>query len=934
MDESNINTIQINIDEKIRHIKVQLEYDIDNNNSEIEDLNRYYIYRDNDNEIIDGVNGLNLFNNISLFGSRPKNILFLNDSHEFNKTYKDTDIYISRYNIYNNMKKEIYSLNISNEDTLRYIRELTNFINDKLYKKITVDLFNNEIISVDELLYYITTNTKECYDIFIENRILDLENITNYGSFMILTDNIFFNCGNKLIYNQAESNIINDANIENRICNFNSRYHRADIRNLLIHTDIVNVYYVDKSSDSIYIDDTLFYEIVDLYLNFLFKEGNDEKEKNLFLNKNLKHLSKSNTRYNIKNLFEFYEKSKKDIIKQYNKSIFKTKITINKLKKIIKLVTLPEKFIKEIGFSPQSKYYDFLNLELTSLIMNLYSLFRMFIDDWHIDSSKKTRVNLSDSCNNLNYPKNIIFFAGGAHNHWLINFINKCMSDIYDMSDMSIYSHDKNNYLSLDTDKFLKLKEYLTLINTTQEYLDCEKEMNYTSIEEFYNYNDIYLRLLNKYIEYNIIESINFIIDFNELTDFNTKLNKKSKLSDDDLNILNDYLNNIQIITNKIYKLSNSNIYNYYRLLFINIKNLFIINNVINDKVNDDYVVINDIDNDYFINTDIIDYDNLLIYYNELNNLNVFLSSPHNILEYLLYNNYKLDNKLIRNLEYQFSNILKLQIFLYDLYKYLLNNIQESLTDLKGINNYKSLKNYSLDDILIILYKLIKNICSIFHDDITDYFYNNLVIYVNNLILLICFENKSEDLSFYCKKENSINKKEIHKYFYIGLDINKLYEPSNNIIKFFREKYNILIIDINQDILYYEDNIEKYKSSIEIDMDILTNIDEHLTKLHNYLDNVYIYINDDLKYKINNTILILCYIYDNLSNDKSDLIKFTPKCNGSDDMHINIPFDTMYEYYKNNEDISLLYNDEEYIEDEDDLSDIIKSNKLQKYLDI
>ena len=43
---------------------------------------------------------------------------------------------------------------------------------------------------------------------------------------------------------------------------------------------------------------------------------------------------------------------------------------------------------------------------------------------------------------------------------------------------------------------------------------------------------------------------------------------------------------------------------------------------------------------------------------------------------------------------------------------------------------------------------------------------------------------------------------------------------------------------------------------------------------------------------------------------------------------------TLLVYYKNNEDISLLYNDEEYIEDEDDLSDIIKSNKLQKYLDI
>ena len=932
------------IEEKIRRIKENLESSITVhiNKLEIEYINP------TEDIIIDGIQGFKLFDNISLFGSNPKNILFLNDSHDFKYTYRN--VYTFRCYIYNNTKKEINKLDTSNEDKIKYIRELINFINDKLYKEITQDLFLKKIISVDELLYYLATNVNECYDIFIENDILNLKSNIQYSSFLSLCDYIFLNCGDKLIYDENKLDIIKDINITNieennaqRLCNFNCRYHRSDIRTRILGDNLIKIYYTNISDDSIYVDDSTFYQTIHLYLEYLFKENDDEIQKKKFFDKNLEHInSKSKLNYDIDMLFTFYEKSKKDIIKQYNKSIFKTKITIEKLKEIIKSITLLERFKDELPFSFQNKFYDFLNIELTSLTMNLYSLFRLFINDWHIDSKKKTRLNLSDSCNNLNYPKYIIYFAGNYHNNWLSNFINKSLSmvnmfgtiDLY-IHDMSYMSHDitysltndQLNFIPLSQEKYIMLKENLTLIKTTQEYLNLYNSssstlhIDYKTIQEFYNLNNICIKLINKYIEYKIFNSVDllnkFEIDFVLLLDINNKINSFKILNEFEIEKLNEYLIYIKKIENIfiINKENNKNINNeinkiinnFINKLTININNIKIINNfIINNEINE----INEInDINYFVNKDIINYDELLSFYNIINvNLNVCLSSPKNIINNLYIHDFILIKDLDDNI------IFNLKFFLEDLCDFILNKEENQDLELDLI--------LDIDDIFINLYKLIRNISildinkfNIYINkfNILYYYYQNLAILINNIILVLCYEY--EDNILYCTKDN-IDRSTIYNYFKFNI------KSSDDIYTYFKTEYNSLNEQFDRDILYYEDIIEKYKLSSDLSSDksddLLSDnllIDEYLTKLNGYINNIYILFNDksEIEIKINNIILILCYIYDDLSSDKSlnksdplhfDLI--TSKCNRSDTITI-IPFDTLYKYYKDNEDISILY---------------------------
>ena len=161
---------------KIEIVKDIFNYIIQYNKKESDNL-----FKDKVN--IDGIFNLQLFKNISLFGSKPRNILFLDDYHKISNTKRNIEIFtgkelhlhyesgLSIYNfrilLYEYIIIYINKLTSSNEDKIKYIRELFNYVNDRLYKTLSIDLYKKENISIDELLYDISTDTENCLDIFI-----------------------------------------------------------------------------------------------------------------------------------------------------------------------------------------------------------------------------------------------------------------------------------------------------------------------------------------------------------------------------------------------------------------------------------------------------------------------------------------------------------------------------------------------------------------------------------------------------------------------------------------------------------------------------------------------------------------------------------------------------------------------------------------------
>jgi len=106
---------------------------------------------------------------------------------------------------------------------------------------------------------------------------------------------------------------------------------------------------------------------------------------------------------------------------------------------------------------------------------------------------KKERINLTTSCNNLDYPKNIIYFAGGAHNTWIIQFIKLVASieDKYIEADIKILSEFNNNYIKLDNDSYIKLKEFITPNIDLKSDLDISKsDISKSDVSELYSLYD------------------------------------------------------------------------------------------------------------------------------------------------------------------------------------------------------------------------------------------------------------------------------------------------------------------------------------------------------------------------------------------------------------------------------------------------------------
>lgn len=769
--------------------------------------------------IIDGIDRIELYNNVSLFGSKPRNILFLGDTHHLKNT-KNIDLFyekIIKLNIF--IIKNInnfFNINITDNndnEKIKYIRNLISFVNDNLYFPLTKDLYKKNLISIDQLLYFNSMKSNECLDIFIENYAINFDRLESIYCFLTITNNIFFNCGNKIIYDTKEDKIIDDSNItnieisknySNRICNFNIRYQRSDIRNIS-YTIINDIYYKneEKLDNSIKKDFDTFKLILDAYIEYLFNIDID-----------IDILSTSFYELHLKNYenFSYYEKlikyytlSKNIIKKQYGKSIFKN-INIENLKEYIKLTQHKIGIINstmELDFT-NDKFNDIFNIELTAITMNLYSIFRMFIDNWHEDPNKKIKFNLSEGCNNLEYPKNIIYFAGNYHNHWIIQFINICVeknSQNKFENTISIHAENNNNFILLDYISYIKLKKFFTIIDIN---IDFKYILDYNLLALLYN--EKYINILDTYFKvksYNNFEiiikdiiNIYKILKDNSYINFFYYKNIKNKLfiylkyiekiykyiKDTDIQVYkgntldnddksDEIENKIEnkdededIIINKnlSYIENREGIKFYCDLLKMIINNSIIISTYLINLYNDKEI------DSYYISENNIDYDSILYYYNLNSYLNYYISTPENVLKYYKYyidkNNIfiNIDDKHIIN-EFEIDDIYKniKNIYYKIIQFYNKENIDLLNIDEHDIIRYLKLFNFTVNNL--------ENI-----QNISYYYYLNLYIFSSNIVLILCYYfSKKYNIS--CKYDKSISEDKLIEYLQKGINISKLY---------------------------------------------------------------------------------------------------------------------------------------------------------------
>ena len=734
-----------------------------------------------DEIIIDGIGRIKLYNDITIFDSKPRNILFLYDAHMLNNT-KNEPLYYAILDLYNSI---FINVQLFNNNKIKYNRELINYTNDRLYPKLTNDLFNRSLISINELLYYISVNNNECFDIFIEDHPLKLDEYIYYKAFLYIVDKIFLNCGDKILVNAKKNKIVNDDYIkyieesklpENRICNFNIRYHRTDIRNN--YFNFRNIVYKSENEldNDININSDKFPPIIFAYIDYLFQNIDIEKTKFFTI-----HLQNYKHKENYNELIDFYKLSKELIIKQYKKSIF-INIDIEKLKEIIYYTEIVEgkKVSRHVSFNfTKLKFNDVFNFRLLNVIMNLYSIFRMFIDNWHVEPSKKNKVNLSNSCNNLEYPKNIIYFAGGLHINWIIYFINKCQyNSMNKFLSFEYISRDKNNFVKLNDDQYIKLKRFFYGINLNlkdKQITDLyeDKVINIISIK-FNNITDIiaYLKNLNEKLNNN-----DHSYDF---------LNEKSKLLTY-IRYIEDIIYNFRCInklTAEELKLYCQYIHLYCKLIIRNINNIIIITNLEKEP-------------------DGMSYQDLLYLYNKNEDLKIYINddqdedededefneigeliTPQDLIS-ILTDDHIINDYLIND------DIIKLGISNTSELKFYLNTLYNNIKDRYKFGEKQEL-NYTIESIFEILKTLSDNIINhikllskpnikntqyqsfpemIDNMKNTQYlsYLKNFNIFINNLVLILCFYINNE-YHLCIKPEIEITEDDIYYCFINGDD--------------------------------------------------------------------------------------------------------------------------------------------------------------------
>jgi hypothetical protein len=152
------------------------------------------------------------------------------------------------------------------------------------------------------------------------------------------------------------------------------------------------------------------------------------------------------------NIILSYDKIKELIYKQYIKSIF-VDIDIDILKKKIIDTTIYQfnYILKNLKFN--------IEMILITLLMNIYSLFRMFKKEFNITKNDYNNSTSVD-CKNTKNIKNAIFFAGGGHIRWIIFFL-----ETFNIKDpiLNCINETSVNYVELNTDQYTILKSFFNL---------------------------------------------------------------------------------------------------------------------------------------------------------------------------------------------------------------------------------------------------------------------------------------------------------------------------------------------------------------------------------------------------------------------------------------------------------------------------------------
>lgn len=375
---------------------------------------QYHVQRDiieieDDEHIIDGICGIEYINNLVVYDRRI-NIIFIYDTHKLSGTY------LNYNNIFYSMQTY---LNIDDYDS--YFEFLNDRFNEHEYRDNyeTIDTFINNLLR------------NNCVDLFVEYEFeKDKKNTT---SFLELIHLGLLKCNYKTKY------------YDKKICNKyypSIRYHLSDIRSYEILSKLTDKYYKMVYNN---MDDKSFKDLKDEYYDmvhkflfyiFSFEENNDFIH--LYINEN-----------DIE-VINYFRNIKKLIKKQFRKSIFKKNIDTYKLIEIIENMEKENpSFIS--GIIPSKIILNGILI----LSMNLYSIFRMFVDDWDIE-----KHNPNEYCKNYRFPKNIIYYAGGNHNIWIKNFIYLIFIDKTDLKIDSYNILSNNNYIRLNNynyNNFIKL---------------------------------------------------------------------------------------------------------------------------------------------------------------------------------------------------------------------------------------------------------------------------------------------------------------------------------------------------------------------------------------------------------------------------------------------------------------------------------------------
>ena len=275
--------------------------------------------------------------------------------------------------IHSNLDNSIY---YTSHMINKYI-ELFNMYEKNEYK---FSKTSGNILTIDEFLYNVGNNGKECIDVFIENEISqEKETIRkwNVPCFLTMANYLLFPCSKIFLKNPEKYDACKQL--------FNSiRSHEIDIRN-----NPQNIYY-NYDLNIEFIDDCT--PILKNYLEYAI--GMDVK-----MNSQLQKLLKDN-----KDVLD----SKLDLLqKSFKKSMF-----VGNEEKLINMFTTL--------YSKRQNIPNLIQMLLNSK-MELYTLARMFVISYA--EEKINRSRLTDKCKKCYYPKNIIYYGGSYHAENLTNII-------------------------------------------------------------------------------------------------------------------------------------------------------------------------------------------------------------------------------------------------------------------------------------------------------------------------------------------------------------------------------------------------------------------------------------------------------------------------------------------------------------------------------